>query len=124
MTSSKLKGFIEADMYEKAAISAKKELRDYVGKLLRRCQRQGIEIRGIIYTESERFNFNEDLLYEWVKTQVDKEALEELTKKTIDIDKLHQYYLEGKINTENISEDVYKITKYFTIKIDHKKVGK
>lgn len=120
----KLKEYIEADALEKLSTNAKKSLREYIGKLLRRCHKQGIEVPGLNYSAQEKYKFNEDLLYEWVGTQVSPEVLETLTKKTIDIEKLHDLYLAGGIDTTLISPDVYSITKYFTITVNHKKVNK
>lgn len=121
---NKLAQYVEADSQEKAASSIKKSLRDYLGKLLRRCRRQGIDIEGVEYEPCERYTFNEELLYEWVKENVDSETLEFLTKKTIDLDRLHDLSISGKIDTSKLSEDTYKITKYFKITVNHKKVNK
>lgn len=116
--------YIEADKLEKSATITKKGLRDKLGKFLRRCQRKGIEVPRFTFSENERYSFNEDLLYDWVATKVDAETLEELTKKTINLDKLHDLSLSGKIDMSSLSEDVYSITKYFTISVSHPKLKK
>lgn len=120
--SPKLLQYIEADKKEKVASDIKKGLRNYIGKLMRRCQRQGIEVPGVTYSPQERYKFNDELLVEWIKSQVDEETFNYVTKKTVDMDRLHELYLSGKIDTSKLSEDVYSITTYFTIRVDHKKV--
>ena len=122
MLNKKVLQYIEADAKEKDALTIKKGLRDYLGKLLRRCRRLGIELNGISYSEEERYKFNDGALYEWVKDRVDPETLEYLTQRSIDLDKLHNLYLEGKIDTSTIAEDVFSVTKYFKITVNHKKV--
>lgn len=116
--------YIEADKTEKMAGSIKKTLRERIGKLLRRCRRQEIEIDGISYEPCERYSFKEEQLYEWVKSNVDNETLDYLTKKTIDLDKLHELAVDGKIDTSKLGEDTYSVKPYFKITVNHKKVDK
>lgn len=120
----RLLDYIDADQLEKEATSIKKGLRERVGKLLRRCRNQGIELDGISYEPCERYKFNEDLLFEWVAKNVDEKTLESLTKKTIDLDKLKELVLDGKIDTSKLDRDTYSITEYYKITVNHKKVSK
>ena len=123
MPSKKLKEYIAADSKEKAAVKEKSGLRDYAIKLLTRCKRLGLDVEGVSCKEEERFKFSEDKLYEWAATQLDKETLEYITKRTVDLEKLQEIALEGKIDTTKAPESVYAITKYSVIRIDHKKVN-
>lgn len=116
-----LKEYVVLDKQIKDAESNKKNLREKVGKFLRRCRKAGVDVPGVSYSEEERYNFNEDQLFEWVKTQLDEKDLSYVTRKTIDLEKLHEVHLAGKINTEDLPEYCYTITKYFTIKVNHKK---
>ncbi len=115
---SKLQQYLDADKLIKENEKLKNEARPFVTKLLRRCKRLGIEVPGVLYIENTRFEFLEDELYNWVSSKVGEEVLEELTdiKKSINLERLQDAYLEGKINTLEMPETCYKKTTYTTIR--------
>lgn len=120
MPSKKLQMYIEADRREKEAAKDKEKVKGYVSRLLQRCKSLGVSLKGVSFSQSERFEFLEDELYEWVKTQVTPEILESMTKRTIDLEKLHEANLEGIINSVEMPSSCYKIVSYNTIRISHK----
>lgn len=120
MPSEKLQKYIEIDKTIKTAEKEKEKQKPYIVKLLSRCKSMGVKTSNISYIEAERFSFNEEKLYRWVTTQVDKKTLKTLTKQTIDLEKLQEAYLDGKIDSTKMPAECYTSTKYLTIRISHK----
>jgi len=116
---SKLQEYIDADKTIKAAEKIKEKHKFYVTKLLRRCKRMGIDVKEVTYSEASRFEFIEDKLYEWVASKVTEQQLEDMVdiKRTINMEKLKEFYLAGIINTLDIPPECYKETRYSVLRV-------
>jgi hypothetical protein len=114
--------YVEIEKGLKSLGVEKDSLRPYVCKLLKRCKSLGVMVKGITFYEQERYNFKEEELYTWVKSQVDENTLDSITKKTIDLEKLHELSLDGGIDTLNIPESCYSVNWSPVIKINHKEI--
>jgi hypothetical protein len=123
MASVRLKKYIEGDRKEKEGKAIKGKERGYVEKLLKRCKRLGVEISGVSISEGSRFNVNEDALFTWVKSQVSAEELEDLTKRTIDLERLQEFVILGKLDTLKAPLEAFSETKFNTVRINHKEIS-
>lgn len=120
MPSTKLEQYINADKEVKTATKKKEAVKEYVQKLLKRCKSLGVKVPGVTFFIGEKFSFDDQALYDWVSTQVDQDTLEIMTVKTINLEKLQEFSLEGKIITQAMPDICYKKTLTPTIRITHK----
>ena len=120
---SKLKKYIEAEKQVKAGEKVKKSLRSSIIEILKRAKRFGIETDKVVYSERNRFELIEDEVYKWVASRVSPEVLEEITeiKKSINLEKLNEVYLNGGIDTLAMPSTCYKETKYSVITVGENK---
>lgn len=118
--SEKLDQYLKLDKEIKAAETQKEALKSYVQRLLRRCRKWGIKVPYFAYTEATRFEFIDEKLYNWVASKVTAEQLEYLTKRSISLEKLEQYTLDGTIDSTLIPEECYIKTTYGTVRVKNK----
>ena len=114
-----LKEFIKADKAIKHNEAIKKANKDYVVELIKRCDRLGVTVPGVTFSEASRFEFIDEEVYKWVESKVSLEILEGLTdvKKTINLERLKEAYLNGLIDTVEMDSSCYREVKYNVVRV-------
>ncbi len=120
MPSKKLQQYIAADKACKEAEAEREKLKAYVQKLLRRCKKMGVKVPQVSFSMAERFTFLEDQLYEWAQDTLPAEDFLSITKNIVDMEKLEELVMDGKINSYEIPETCYTRTHYYTTRVKHK----